>query len=130
MSKFVRIKTELRDLQAVKFALDALGLRYKENTTHRIPYAQRSVPVALRVRLPAGDWFGLQWNRNRTALEFVADSTQSRAIRSTLRQVQDRIAQAYAHQVVVQKAQELGFNIAEQKVGRDGVIRLVVRRYT
>ena len=123
MSKFVRVKTQLRDPALIKQALDDLRIRYKENEryTHRWSGYSGTVP------------FLLEHNRVTFALrpiadesfEVIGDEMQMRTIRAAMAQVEQR----YAYHSVLAETARAGFELVDESVGRDNVIRLTVRRW-
>jgi hypothetical protein len=124
MSKFVKVQTQLRDLALIKHALDDLKLSYQENAqfTHLWSGFRGQVPLVIQVRNAK---FGLR----ATAAgdyELIGDDMQMPLIRRELTQVQQR----YAYHAVLQATTEAGFNLVEEKTGRDQVIRLTVRRWS
>ena len=124
MSKFVRVKTELRDPALIKQALDDLQIRYKENEryTHRWSGYSGTVPfVVEQNRLT----FALRETDDHS-YEVIGDEMQMRAIRTTMAQVEQR----YAYHSVVAETAKAGFDLVDEAVGRDGVIRLTVRRWS
>ncbi|MBP7964544.1 MAG: DUF1257 domain-containing protein [Caldilineaceae bacterium] len=124
MSKFVKVSTELRDLNLIKRSLDDLKLTYREDAryTHIWSGSVNQVPVL--VESPKAN-FGLR--QTETGIyEAVGDDMQMRAIRSTLDQVQQR----YAYHKVVAETALAGFDLVEESVGRDNVIRMTVRRWS
>jgi hypothetical protein len=124
MSKFVKVQTQLRDLNLVKHALDDLKLSYTENSNfvHVWSGFRGQVPLVVKVRnaqfglrpTPAGDY------------EVIGDDMQMSVIRPEL----GRIQQRYAYHAVRQATAEAGFELVEENVGRDQVIRLTVRRWS
>lgn len=124
MSKFVKVQTQLRDLTLVKRALDDLKLDYAENQrfTHLWSGFSGQVPVVIRTR---GATFGLR-HTEADVYEAVGDDMQMASIRTTLAKIQQR----YAYHSVLAATQEAGFDLVEESVGRDNVIRLTVRRWS
>lgn len=124
MSKFVKVQTQLRDLNLIKHALDDLKLTYNENANfvHRWSGFSGQVPLVVKVRSAQ---FGL---RTTTAgdYEVIADDMQMPAIRPELARIQQR----YAYHAVRQATSEAGFDLVEETTGRDQVIRLTVRRWS
>jgi len=124
MSKFVKVTTELRDLSLIKRSLDDLKLSYQEDAryVHTWSGTVSKVPVlveGVKAR------FGLRPTEDGI-YEAVGDDMQVRSIRSTLDQVQQR----YAYHKVVAETALAGFDLVEETVGRDNVIRLTVRRWS
>jgi len=124
MSKFVKVTTELRDLSLIKRSLDDLKLSYQEDAryVHTWSGTVSKVPVlveGVKAR------FGLRPTEDGI-YEAVGDDMQVRSIRSTLDQIQQR----YAYHKVVAETALAGFDLVEETVGRDNVIRLTVRRWS
>jgi hypothetical protein len=124
MSKFVKIQTELHDLNLLKRALDELRLEYREDARYTHIFSGFSGRLPLVVRKDHLT-FGFR-TREDGAYELVADDMQLRHIRPLLGQIQQR----YALHKVVQEAEAAGFALVEQTTGKDDVIRLTVRRWS
>ena len=124
MSKFVKVTTELRDLSLIKRSLDDLKLSYQEDAryVHTWSGTVSKVPVLVEGFKAR---FGLRPTEDGI-YEAVGDDMQVRSIRSTLDQVQQR----YAYHKVVAETALAGFDLVEETVGRDNVIRLTVRRWS
>jgi hypothetical protein len=122
MSKFVQIKTELRDLTLIKRAFDDLKIAYQEQAQYVHPYSGKrsAVPVLVRDKRAT---FGLR--QTEGAYEIIGDDMQMAQIRSMMAPVQQRYAY---HKVLVETA-KAGFSVVEEHTGRDQVIRLSVRRW-
>jgi hypothetical protein len=127
MSKFVRVQTELRDINFIKRALNDLKIGYKENSRYvhvwsgfagTVPLViqHRRLNFALRT-VPAAD--------GTDSYEVIGDDMQMGEIRKLLAQVQQR----YAYHKVLDETQKAGFALVEESTGRDKVIRLTVRRW-
>ena len=123
MSKFVKIKTELRDLALIKQALDDLKLAYKENSrfTHLWSGFHGKLPLVIQHR---GVAFGLR-PTEEGHFEFVGDDMHLNRARPLMKQIQQR----YAYHMVLSQVEEAGFDLVEETVGKDQVIRLTVRRW-
>lgn len=124
MSKFVKVQTQLRDLNLVKHALDDLKLSYTENANfvHMWSGFRGQVPLVVKVR---NAQFGLR-STPSGEYEVIGDDMQMSAIRTEI----GRIQQRYAYHAVRQATAEAGFELVEEQVGRDQVIRLTVRRWS
>ena len=68
--------------------------------------------------------FGLRKGES-DAYEVVGDDMQLRGIQSLLQQIQQR----YAYHKVLAETRKAGFDLVEESVGRDNVIRMTVRRW-
>jgi hypothetical protein len=124
MSKFVKVQTQLRDLNLVKHALDDLKLAYTENTNfvHTWSGFRGQVPLVVKVR---NAHFGLR-PTDVGDYEVIGDDMQMSVIRPELQRIQQR----YAYHAVRQATAEAGFELVEENVGRDQVIRMTVRRWS
>lgn len=124
MSKFVRVATELRDVALVKQALDDLDIRYTDHAEYHHRWTGTVTPVRLLLqdrRLA----IGLREAEDGT-LEVVGDDMGMRAIKNTVQAIQQR----YAYHTVLARADAAGFELVEERTGRDNVIRLTVRRWS
>jgi hypothetical protein len=124
MSKFVKVKTQLRDLALVKQSLDDLKLDYQADAVYAHPWSgfRGTVPFVIRQHSVA---FGLRATDDG-GYEVIADDMQMPAIRPLM----ERIQQRYAYHAVLQETARAGFELVEENVGRDQVIRLTVRRWS
>jgi hypothetical protein len=123
MSKFVRVQTALRDFTLIKRSLDELKITYQEDAryVHTWSGFKGQVPLLIthqRVQ------FALRQDKDDT-YEVIGDDMQMATIRKTMEQVQQR----YAYHKVLDETAKAGFSLVEEKVGRDQVIRLTVRRW-
>ncbi|MCX6048368.1 MAG: DUF1257 domain-containing protein [Chloroflexi bacterium] len=123
MSKFVKVKTELRDLSLIKQALEDLKLAYQENAryVHTWSGFAGKVPLLVQTKQLA---FGLR-ETDDNAYEVIGDDMQMVQIRKTVAQVQQR----YAYHKILAETTKAGFELVDENVGRDQVIRLTVRRW-
>jgi hypothetical protein len=105
MSKFVQIKTELRDLALIKRALDDLKISYQAETRYVHPFTRQvsQVPVLVKDKRLT---FGLRAAEGGT-YEIIGDDMQTAQIRTLMQPVQQRYAY---HKVLAEtaKAVELG----------------------
>lgn len=122
MSKFVQIKTELRDLTLIKRALDDLQISYQESARYVHPYSRKTSPVPVLVQ-QRGVAFGLR--EQEGAYEIIGDDMQMAQIRTIMQPVQQR----YAYHKVLAETAKVGFSLVEENVGKDQVIRLTVQRW-
>jgi hypothetical protein len=123
MSKFVRIKTELRELSLIKRALDDLKLEYQENQrfTHVWSGFSGQAPLVVQTK---GAKFAFR-TTEEGLYEAIGDDMQMATIRTRL----DAIQQRYAYHKVVDEVEAAGFALVEEQTGRDHVIRMTVRRW-
>lgn len=124
MSKFVQVQTELRDLALIKRALDELKLTYRERATYVHPFGgfRGEVPILVQDRRAT---FGLR-ETAEGAYAIVGDDMQMAQIRALMQPVQQR----YAYHKVVAETEKAGFSLVEERVGKDNVIRMTVRRWS
>jgi hypothetical protein len=124
VSKFVKVQTHLRDLNLIKSALDDLKLNYTENANfvHMWSGFRGQVPLVVKVNHVQ---FGLRTTTSGD-YEVIGDDMQMKAIRKEV----DKIQQRYAYHAVRQATSEAGFELVEETVGRDQVIRMTVRRWS
>lgn len=123
MSKFVKVRTELRDLALIKRALDDLKLTYAENERYIHVWSgyNQNAPLVVKQK---GAKFAFRTN-DEGAYEVIGDDMQMAQIRSTLQQVQQR----YAYHKVLAEVEGAGFALVEEHTGKDHVIRMTVRRW-
>lgn len=124
MSKFVKVRTELRDLALIKRALDDLKLTYSENEryTHIWSGHKETAPLVVKDKRAT---FALRSNEDG-AYEVMGDDMQMGQIKSTLQQIQQR----YAYHKVLAEVEQAGFSLVEENTGKDHVIRMTVRRWS
>lgn len=125
MSKFVKVRTELRDLEMIKRALDDLGLPYTTGSDYRHGWSGSTHQADLVVT--AGTFHGFAFRRNTDGIyDILGDSMGLGAQKEMLQ----RLNQRYAYHKVVHEVSQAGFSLAEEKTDRDQTIRLVVRRWS
>jgi hypothetical protein len=124
MSKFVKVRTELRDLALIKRALDDLQLTYVENAqyTHGFSGHKEQAPLVVK-------------HRNVTyALSPAADGTYQvlgdDMLMPMIKQTLDKVQQRYAYHKVLREVESAGFALVEEQTGKDNVIRMTVRRWS
>lgn len=123
MSKFVRIKTELRELALIKRALDDLKLSYQENQRYTHVWSGFSGQAPLVVQAKGARFAFRATDEN--LYEAIGDDMQMATIRTQL----DAIQQRYAYHKVMGEVEAAGFTLVEEQIGRDRVIRMTVRRW-
>jgi len=124
MSKFVKIKTELRDLVLIKKTLDDLNISYAEEQPYRHIFSSFSEVVPLVIKLDGRTEFGLRATQEES-YELIGDDMQMKPIKKALGEIQQR----YAYNKVLKETALAGFELVEEKTGSDDVIRLTVRRW-
>ena len=123
MSKFVEIKTELRDLSLIKRSLDDLKIEYSEDAAYVHQWSGKRVQTPLLIKDNYAT-FGLRADAEGV-YEVVGDDMQTRRINTTIQRVQQR----YAYHRVLGETELAGFSLVEETVGADNVIRMTVRRW-
>ncbi len=123
MSKFVRIKTELRELSLIKQALEDLTLTYQEDQrfTHVWSGFTGQVPLVVQTK---GAKFAFR-ETEEGLYEAIGDDMQMAVIRPQVNAIQQR----YAYHKVRSEVEDAGFALVEERVGSDHVIRMTVRRW-
>ena len=124
MSKFVKVKTQLRDVALVKQALDDLQIHYEEDQQYTHFFSKKRATVPILISSGSGQ-FGLREDEDGV-LELVGDDMQMPRMRS----VSERIQQRYAYRKVLAETESAGFTLVEETVGDDNVIRMTVRRWS
>jgi hypothetical protein len=124
MSKFVKVKTELRDLALIKRSLADLKLDFGENERYTHLWSGFHDTVPLVVKQPRMT-FGFQVN-SEGVYEAIGDDMQVGQIRTTVQQIQQR----YAYHKVLTEVEQAGFALVEESTGKDHVIRMTVRRWS
>jgi hypothetical protein len=124
MSKFVKVQTQLRDLNLIKSALDDRKLTYAEDAhfVHTWSGFRGKVPLVVKVHHAQ---FGLRATESGE-YEVIGDDMQMSVIRKELAHIQQR----YAYHAVRQATTQAGFELVEENTGRDQVIRMTVRRWS
>jgi hypothetical protein len=124
MSKFVKVRTELRDLNLIKRALSDLQLGWKENAryTHVFSGHTEIAPLVIKT---GHVQFALRATPDGI-YEAAGDDMHMKGIRAALEQVQQR----YAYHMVLAETAKAGFELVEEQTGRDHVIRMTVRRWS
>ena len=128
MSHFSTVKTELRQLEPLRGALEDLGYAPDAGTQAVRGYRGQTVDAELTVAIEGGADFGFRWNADSGAYEFVPDLDlwrQSVPVERFLSQ----LTQRYALRAVLEASRQEGFDLAQQTTGQDGSIELVVTRW-
>lgn len=124
MSKFVKVRTELRDLTMIKRALDDLGLKYQEDANYRHDWSGATHAAELVVKAGMLTSFGLRRNEEGV-YEILGDNMGLSSQQDTLQQLNQR----YAYHKVLNEVSKAGFSLVEETTDRNKAIRLVVRRW-
>ncbi len=127
MSHFSQIKTQIRNIDSLKDALDELGVDWKQGPREVRGYRGQTHAAEITIEQENGYDIGFRWNGKE--YELVADLQywqQNKSVEGFLRQVTQR----YAYQTVLKETTRVGFQVAEQKQNQDGSISLVVQRWS
>lgn len=126
MSHFSQIKTQIRNLDALKAALSDNGIDWKSGPVDVRGYRGQTVAADIAIQQDNGYDIGFRWNG--TEYELVADLQywqQPLSVEGFL----SRVTQSYACNTVMAATAEQGFQVAEQQRSKDGSIRLVLQRW-
>jgi hypothetical protein len=127
MSHFSQIKTQIRNLDSLKDALNDLDIDWKSGPSQVRGYRGQTHDAEVAIEQENGYDVGFRWNGQE--YELVADLQywqQDLSVEGFLRQ----ITQRYAFHTVIKETARAGFQVAEQQKNEDGSIRLVVQRWS
>ncbi len=127
MSHFSQIKTQIRNIDSLKDALNELGVDWKQGPREVRGYRGQTHAAEITIEQENGYDIGFRWNGKE--YELVADLQywqQNKSVEGFLRQVTQR----YAYHTVLKETTRVGFQVAEQKQNQDGSISLVVQRWS
>jgi len=127
MSHFSQIKTQIRNLEALKTALSELEIDWKSGPTPVRGYKGQTHDAEVVIEQENGYDIGFSWNGQY--YELVSDMQfwqQNLSVQGFI----NKITQRYAYHTVVQETAKQGFQVAEQQKNEDGSIRLVLQRWS
>lgn len=127
MSHFSKIKTQVRNLDSLKNALQDLDVTWKPGPRPVRGYQGQTRNAEVVIEQDNDYDIGFSWNGSE--YELVADLQywqQPWSVDGFL----NRVTQRYAYHTVVNESANQGFQVAEQKNQEDGSIRLVVQRWS
>lgn len=127
MSHFSNIKTQIRNLDALKTTLTNLGLDWKEGPCEVRGYQGQTVTAAVVIEQNNAYDLGFSWNGQ--SYELVAD-LQYWQQPLTVEGFLQKITQGYALETVLTETAKQGFQVADQQTNQDGSVRLVVQRWS
>lgn len=126
MSKFVRVRTELREIVYLRRALDDLKLDYRENDIYQHAYSNQRRMAAVVVKHRNLHFaFAPTATGEASGLELLFDDMQKQSIEALIGKIQQR----YAYHKVVEETRAAGFELVEERTGADDVVRITVRRW-
>lgn len=126
MSHFSQIKTQIRNLDALKAALTDLGIDWKSGPRDVRGYQGQTRPAEIVIEQDNG--YDIGFARTGSEYELVAD-LQFWAQAGSVERFLNRITQRYAYHTVVNASAQEGFQVAEQTQAQDGSVRLVLQRW-
>jgi hypothetical protein len=122
MSRFIAIKTELRDKAILTECLEHLQCQVLDDT-RGIAMRGAQAPVHLLVHAPFGT---LGFRKTTTdTYEVVGDDRILEPHQDFL----DQVTRQYAYRKIVRDAKNAGYNLVQEDVGADQTIKLVVRKW-
>ena len=127
MSHFSQIKTQIRNLPALKSALTDLGIDWKPGPQEVRGYQGLTQTAELAIEQPNGYDVGFSWNGSE--YELVADLDFWQQAWSVERFL-NKVTQRYAYHTVVNSSTQQGFQVAEEQTNPDGSIRVLVQRWS
>jgi Protein of unknown function (DUF1257) len=127
MSHFSQIKTQIRNLDALKSALSDLGLAWQADATPVRGYKGQTQTAAVVISQANGYDVGFAWNGQE--YELVADM-QFWQLSYSVDRFLAQVTQRYAYHTIVAETSHQGFQIANEQQQQDGSIRLVLQRWS
>ncbi|KAM3098675.1 DUF1257 domain-containing protein [Phormidesmis sp. 146-35] len=127
MSHFSQIKTQIRNLPALKSALTDLKIDWKSGPCDVRGYKGLTHTAEVVIEQDNQYDIGFAWNGQE--YELVAD-LQYWKQDSPIDYFLSKITQRYAYHTIVQESSQKGFQVAEQQRHQDGSIRLVLQRWS
>jgi hypothetical protein len=127
MSHFSQIKTQIRNLEALKTALSELEIDWKSGPRPVRGYQGQTHDAEVVIEQENGYDIGFSWNGQ--SYQLVSDMQfwqQNLSVQGFI----NKITQRYAYHTVVQETAKQGFQVAEQQKNEDGSIRLVLQRWS
>lgn len=127
MSHFSQIKTQIRNLDALKSALSDMGLDWKADATPVRGYKGQTQTAEVVIEQENGYDVGFAWNGQ--AYELVADM-QFWQLNHSVDRFLSQVTQRYAYHTILGETSKQGFQVAEEQKNQDGSIRLVLQRWS
>jgi len=122
MSRFIALKTQLRDAALLMLTLEQMGCQVSHEPQGM---RMRGAPTLVEIvaRAPFGA-FGFR-KTAEDVYEVVADERLIADQHAFLQQ----LLQQYAYRKILQEAQAAGYNLVHEEVQADRTIKLVVRKW-
>ena len=128
MSHFSTIKTQLRESKPLIKALNQLGYEINQEKKFVKGYKGQFTAVDISMDLPRNTKVGFKWDNSSNAYELVTDLDLWKFDLPVERFI-SKITQMYAYQTIIEKTEEDGYQIVEQKNQIDGSIELVLTKW-
>tara|TARA_B100000700_G_scaffold330676_1_gene458238 strand:+ start:1620 stop:2012 length:393 start_codon:yes stop_codon:yes gene_type:complete len=128
MSHFSTVKTQLRQLEPLRQALNDLGFEPLDGKSLIRGFRGQTVLTDLSIPMEKGGDIGFRWNQTTSSYELVTDLDlweHSLPVERFL----SKLTQRYALNTVLSATAEEGFQVSEQVNNHDGSIELVVTRW-
>jgi Protein of unknown function (DUF1257). len=126
MSHFSQLKTQIRDLSALKSALSEIGVPWQAGSQTVRGYQGNTINAEVVIPQDNGYDIGFRWNGS--CYELVADM-QYWQMPWSVESFLQKVTQKYALKAVLAASQDQGFRVAEQTQQADGSVRLVLQRW-
>jgi hypothetical protein len=122
MSHFTKVRTQLRNLETVKQALEELGYTVTEGSVRGYGAQQTRADLVVSTGSP----YDIGFRREGQNIVMVADFWGLRVDRE---QFLHQVSQQYAYITVMEQAQIQGWQAVNEERQPDGSIRLVMQRW-
>lgn len=123
MSRYVTVRTQIRDMELLRQTLQCMGLTVYEGAAARLAGGGRQPELV--VQTPGGAVGFARDAEGVVEAVGMEESVQRGAGAAFLRQV----TQQYARQKITAEAARAGYRLVEEMVDADNTIRLVVRKW-
>ena len=128
MSHFSTIKTQLKEAKPLIKALKQLGYIINQEEKFVKGYRGKFTAVDISMDLPSNTKVGFKWDNNTNSYELVTDLDLWKFDIPVERFI-SKITQMYAYYTIIEKTEEEGYQIVEQKNQNDGSIELVLTKW-
>ena len=128
MSHFSTIKTQLKEAKPLIKALNQLGYVINQEKKFVKGYKGQFTAVDISMDLPGNTKVGFKWDNNSNSYELVTDLDLWKFDLPVERFI-SKITQMYAYHTIIEKTEEDGYQIVEQKNQNDGSIELVLTKW-
>lgn len=123
MSHFSTIKLQFKNGHLLQQTLEEMGYTVTPNTVIR-GYRGNTTTAEYIIRQDNGFDIGFRWNQE--TYEMVTDLW---GISLDLEQLQQQLAQKYAHKTLLTEIDRQGFDLETEEVLEDGTIRIIIGRW-